>query len=90
MKPTSVTVLATSPVPAGFGAPSPSETAEGSQYPTLVRMKGAPDGERHVTLDVNALAEGHEYTQLGTYNVSPSHRYLLYSVDHDGSARSRQ
>ncbi len=62
-----------------------SETAEGSQYPTLVRMKGGPNGERHVTLDVNALAEGHEYTQLGTYNVSPTHRYLLYSVDHDGS-----
>ncbi|MDH3248392.1 MAG: S9 family peptidase [Acidimicrobiia bacterium] len=66
-----------------------SETAEGSQYPTLVRMKGAPDGERHVTLDVNALAEGHEYTQLGTYNVSPSHRYLMYSVDHDGSESYR-
>ena len=62
-----------------------SETAEGSQYPTLIRMKGSPDGERHVTLDVNALAEGHEYTQLGTYNVSPSQRYVLYSVDHDGS-----
>ena len=28
-----------------------SETHEGSQYPTLVRMRGGPDGERHVTLD---------------------------------------
>ncbi len=62
-----------------------SETAEGSQYPTLVRMKGAPDGERHVVLDVNALAEDHDYTQLGTYNISPSQRYVMYSVDHDGS-----
>ncbi len=66
-----------------------SETAEGSQYPTLVRMKGGPDGARHVTLDVNALADGHEYTQLGTYNVSPSHRCVLYSVDHDGSESYR-
>lgn len=62
-----------------------SETAEGSQYPTLVRMHGAPDGERQVTLDVNGLAEGQEYTQLGTYNISPSQRYAMYSVDHDGS-----
>ena len=62
-----------------------SETTEGSQYPTLVRMDGSPDGERHVTLDVNLLAEGHEYTQLGTYNISPSQRWALYSVDHDGS-----
>ncbi len=62
-----------------------SETAEGSQYPTLVRMHGAPDGERQVTLDVNGLAEGHEYTQLGTYSISPSQRYVMYSVDHDGS-----
>jgi oligopeptidase B len=66
-----------------------SETAEGSQYPTLVRMKDAPDGVRHVTLDVNAIAEGHDYTQLGTYNVSPSQRYVLYSVDHDGSESYR-
>lgn len=62
-----------------------SETSEGSQYPTLVRMEGAADGERHVTIDINELAEGHEYSQLGTYNISPSQRWALYSVDHDGS-----
>ncbi len=66
-----------------------SETSEGSQYPTLVRMKDAADGERQVTLDVNALAEGHDYTQLGTYNVSPTQRCVLYSVDHDGSESYR-
>lgn len=62
-----------------------SETSEGSQYPTMVRMHGGPDQDREVTIDVNDLAEGHEYTQLGTYTISPSQRYVLYSVDHDGS-----
>lgn len=64
-----------------------SETHEGSQYPTLVRMRGGPDGERHVTLDVNDIAADHEYTRLGTFNVSPSQRLALWSVDHDGSER---
>ena len=64
-----------------------SETHEGSQYPTLVRMHGGPDGDRQVTLDVNQVAADHEYTRLGTFNVSPSQRFALWSVDHDGSER---
>ncbi len=64
-----------------------SETHEGSQYPTLVRMYGGPDGEHQVTLDVNEIAAGHDYTRLGTFNVSPSQRFALWSVDHDGSER---
>lgn len=62
-----------------------SETAEGSEYPILVRMHGGPDGSRQVTLDVNALAEGHEYTSLGGFSVSPTQRYATYLIDHDGS-----
>lgn len=62
-----------------------AETAEGSQYPILVRMSGSADGPRQVTLDVNLLAEGHEYTQLGGFDVSPSQRYATYLIDHDGS-----
>jgi oligopeptidase B len=60
-------------------------TEEGRQYPTFVRMKGAPDGPTEILLDVNELAEGHDYCQLGVFAVSPDHRLAAYSVNTDGS-----
>lgn len=62
-----------------------TRTEEGKQYPMQVRMKGAPDGEEQVLLDVNELAEGHEFFQMGVFAVSPDQRLLAYSTNTDGS-----
>jgi oligopeptidase B len=62
-----------------------ARTEEGKQYPIMVRMAGTPDGPEQVLLDLNLLAEGHEYLQLGVFAISPDHRLLAYSTDTDGS-----
>ena len=41
-------------------------------------------GAEEVTLDLNALAEGHAFLALGAYAVSDDGRWLAYSVDYTG------
>ncbi|MBF6555634.1 MAG: S9 family peptidase [Acidimicrobiales bacterium] len=48
--------------------------------------EAAPEGEV-VLLDENALAEGHDYFALGNLEVSPDHRWLVYSTDTTGGER---
>ena len=62
-----------------------SRTAKGRQYPTYLRRHGAPDGPEQVLLDLNALAEGKPFLQLGTLAVSPDARLLAYSLDETGA-----
>ena len=64
-----------------------SRTEEGRQYPIYVRMEGAPDGREQLLLDVNELAEGHDYLRIGNFNVSPDAALVAYSYDTDGSER---
>jgi oligopeptidase B len=48
---------------------------------------GAPlDGEE-ILLDGNALAEGHDFFALGTFDISPDGRWLAYSTDFSGDER---
>lgn len=77
-----------------------TRTVEGQQYAIHCRRAvrdgeteppstadGAPlDGEE-VLLDGNALAEGHEFFALGTFDVSPDGRWLAYSTDFAGDER---
>ena len=44
------------------------------------------DGEE-ILLDGNAVAEGHEFFALGTFDVSPDNRWLAYSTDFAGDER---
>jgi oligopeptidase B len=60
-----------------------SRTETGKQYPIHCR-KRAPDGPEVVTLDLNALAEGHEFLALGVFTVSDDGRWLAYSLDYTG------
>jgi len=62
-----------------------SRTVEGLQYPIVCR-KGDDDAE-HVLLDVNALAEGHEFCDVANDEVSPDATLLSYGVDVDGGER---
>ena len=57
----------------------------GGQYPIYCRKYGSEEGSEEILLDVNALAEGRDYTRVGTFENSPNHRMVAYGVDFDGS-----
>ena len=61
-----------------------SRTEEGRQYPIHCRREGGMDAPEQVLLDLNALAEGHAYMALGSYEVSPDDSKLAYSTDSTG------
>lgn len=53
----------------------------GKEYPVMYRRKdGAETAE--VMLDVNLLAEGHDFTSVGGGSVSTDNNLLAYGVDH--------
>ena len=61
--------------------------APDAQYRTWTRWPAdAPDAVETV-LDETALAEGHEYFDLGAFSVSHDGRYLAYSTDTSGAER---
>jgi oligopeptidase B len=62
-----------------------SRTAKGQAYARYVRRKGAPDGPEQLLLDMNELAAGKPFLQLGTMAVSPDARLLAYSLDETGA-----
>ena len=61
-----------------------SRTEQGKQYAILCRKKESLDAPEEVTLDVNALAEGHSFMALGAYAVSDDGNLLAYSTDSTG------
>ena len=61
-----------------------SRTEEGKQYPIRCRKAGSLDAPEEVTLDLNALAEGHSYLGLGAYTVSDDGHLLAFSTDVTG------
>ena len=61
-----------------------TRTEEGKQYPILARREGSRQAPEEVTLDLNALAEGHGFFSLGAYVVSDDGRLLAYSTDVTG------
>ncbi len=64
-----------------------SRTEEGKQYKIYCRKQKSLEAEEEVMLDVNQLAEGHDYYDLGAYQVSPDHRLLAYVFDTTGNER---
>ena len=57
---------------------------EGKQYPIYCRVKLESDANEQVMLDVNELAEGHNYCAVGGMSVSQNNDLLAYSVDFVG------
>ncbi|MCB0851275.1 MAG: S9 family peptidase, partial [Bacteroidetes bacterium] len=56
----------------------------GKEYPIYCRKKESLKGEEEIYLDVNQLAEGQPFCQVGGLTVSRNHRYLAYGVDFIG------
>ena len=61
-----------------------TRTVEGSQYPIHCRRANRPDSPAEILLDVNNLAEGHPFMDIGASTVSPDGRLLAYSTDNTG------
>jgi oligopeptidase B len=53
----------------------------GKQHPIYCRRKGAMTAAEEILLDGNALAQGHAYYKIGTFDVSRNGRFLAYAED---------
>jgi oligopeptidase B len=54
---------------------------DGQEYPVYARRKGKLDAPEQVLLDGNLLAKGHNFFQVGNYEVSPDGQLLAYASD---------
>src|SRR5689334_18216914 len=61
-----------------------SRTQAGDDYPVYCRRRNAQDSAEEILLDLNQLAEGHEFLSLGASSVSPDGKLLAYSTDVTG------
>ena len=57
---------------------------EGKAYPLFCRKRGSLDAAEQMMLDVNALAEGHEFCQVSGMRVSEDQRLGVYGADFVG------
>ncbi|HEY8462027.1 MAG TPA: oligopeptidase B, partial [Blastocatellia bacterium] len=61
-----------------------SRTEQGKQYPIFCRKKGDLKAPEEITLDMNKMAEGHQFFSVGSYNVSEDGNLLAFSTDTTG------
>ena len=54
---------------------------EGREYPIYARREGSMNAPEEIMLDVNELAEGHDFYQVGNWKVSPDQTLLAYVED---------
>ncbi|MCB0968589.1 MAG: S9 family peptidase, partial [Ilumatobacter sp.] len=62
-----------------------ARTVEGQSYPIHCRGRSAETATEQVMLDQNAEAEGHEFFDLGAFEVSHDHHRLAWSADVTGA-----
>ena len=60
------------------------DSESGREYPIYCRKKYESNGKEQILLDVNKLAEGHDYVLALELKVSPDDRYMIYMVDYSG------
>jgi oligopeptidase B len=51
------------------------------EYPIYCRKQESGNGDEEILLDVNEMAEGHDYFNVRGLKVSPDNRYLAFGVD---------
>ena len=54
---------------------------EGGEYPIYCRKEESLDAEEEIILNVNEMAEGHDYYQVVGLSISPDNKILSYGVD---------
>jgi oligopeptidase B len=53
----------------------------GKEHPIFARRKDAPGASEEILLNGNLLAEGHEFFQIGIFEVSPDCNWLAFCED---------
>ncbi len=53
----------------------------GGEYPIYCRRKGSMQGTEEILFDGNAMAKGHNYYQLGGYEISDNEELAIFSED---------
>ncbi len=61
-----------------------SRTEEGKQYALHCRRRDEEGAAEELLLDLNQLAEGHSFLELGSFEVSEDNHLLAYSTDTTG------
>jgi len=61
-----------------------TKTFEGLQYPLYFRQPGTAFFDEQLLLDLNALAEGHSFFSVESFEVSEDNHLLAYSTDSTG------
>lgn len=62
-----------------------SRTEKGRQYPVYLRRRDSPGASEELLLDLNQLAEGKPFLQLGALELSPDATLLAYALDETGA-----
>jgi len=57
---------------------------EGQEYPIHARRRGSMEAPEEIMLDLNALAEGKDFYQVGNWELSPDQTLLAYVEDDVG------
>ena len=53
----------------------------GKQYPIYSRKKGNLKAKEEIMFNVNEMAKGYDYFQLGGLSVSPDNKYAVFATD---------
>jgi oligopeptidase B len=61
-----------------------TRTEKGKQYPRFCRRPVGKIEEEAVLLDINVLAEGQPFMDVGTMSISPDGKLLAYTTDNTG------
>ena len=61
-----------------------TSTVEGSSYPIHHRGPTAAEATSEILLDENVEAEGHDYFDVGAFDLSHDHTHVAWSFDIDG------
>ncbi|HIB33114.1 MAG TPA: S9 family peptidase, partial [Candidatus Marinimicrobia bacterium] len=62
-----------------------TRTEKGKQYDIYCRKYLFQDDDEEITLDLNVMAEHHDYLVLEAYKVSPDHQLLAFAYDTSGA-----
>ena len=54
---------------------------EDGQYPIYCRKKDTMENPEEILMDVNVMAEGHNYYSIGGLSISPDNKYLVFGED---------
>ncbi|MFO7982647.1 MAG: S9 family peptidase [Desulfuromonadales bacterium] len=54
---------------------------EGREYPIYARRRGSMEASEEIMLDLNQMAAGHDYYDIGNWKVSPDQQLLAYTMD---------